>query len=210
MRIIRLLLVLVLALALAGCGGGGDDESSSSSRRVDSAKPAKDDVQVFDDVAADLKIRLANVGDPKSGSGIPVPTGIACSKSLPATCRGTLACPAKAKADYGICAWLAVDGKAVFAPPATNQICTEQYGGPEVATVTGTFDGDAVSATFSRTNGCEIARFDAAAPLWTHEISTRPDIDPATEVPAPAGDPDAAVSNTPQPQEITDPPEAFE
>jgi hypothetical protein len=37
--------------------------------------------------------------------------------------------------------------------------CIEIYGGPEVATVQGTFRGKAVNARFSRTDGCEIARW---------------------------------------------------
>ena len=212
MRIVRLLFVLALTIVLAACGSGGDDDSSSPSRKVDSTKPAKDDGSEAGSVEADLKIKLTNVGDPKAGAGIPVPTGIACTKSIPATCNGTLTCPSTDKADDGICAWLAAEGAAIFAVPPPNQACTEQYGGPEVATVTGTFDGKPVDTTFSRTNGCEIARYDAAAPLWTREVSTPPDAGPATEVPSPptSTNPDAPVSNTPQPEEITDPPEAFE
>ena len=48
------------------------------------------------------------------------------------------------------------------APPAKNQTCTQQYGGPQVATVTGVVDGRAVQASFSLTNGCEIAAWNAA------------------------------------------------
>ena len=44
-------------------------------------------------------------------------------------------------------------------------MCTEIYGGPQTATVTGTFRGEPVSAEFSRTNGCEIARWDGHVAL---------------------------------------------
>ena len=37
--------------------------------------------------------------------------------------------------------------------------CTQQFGGPETATVTGTFRGEKVNARFSRENGCEISRW---------------------------------------------------
>lgn len=50
--------------------------------------------------------------------------------------------------------------------PDPNRICTDQYGGPEVAVVTGWLDGKAVNATFKRTNGCEIASWQALAPLF--------------------------------------------
>src|SRR5262245_25013480 len=58
----------------------------------------------------------------------------------------------------------ALDPK-VFEPTPGNVACTQQYGGPEKATVKGTFKGEQVDATFSRENGCEIARWEDAAPL---------------------------------------------
>ena len=63
------------------------------------------------------------------------------------------------------CAALAAVGAAAFAPPPKDQMCTEQWGGPQVAFVLGTVDGTPVRAQFSRTNGCEISRWDALAPL---------------------------------------------
>jgi Subtilisin inhibitor-like len=39
--------------------------------------------------------------------------------------------------------------------------CTEIYGGPQVATIT----GGPVHASFSRSNGCEIARWEALRPV---------------------------------------------
>jgi hypothetical protein len=48
-------------------------------------------------------------------------------------------------------------------PPDT--ICTQIYGGPEEAEVTGVVDGAQVHASFSRQNGCEIDRWDRLAPV---------------------------------------------
>jgi hypothetical protein len=53
----------------------------------------------------------------------------------------------------------------VFEPTPGNVACTQQYGGPETATVKGTLRGEPVDATFSRENGCEIARWQDAARL---------------------------------------------
>ena len=53
----------------------------------------------------------------------------------------------------------------VFEPTPGDVACTQQYGGPEKATVKGTFNGEPVDASFSRQNGCEIARWEDAAPL---------------------------------------------
>ncbi|MBT2566841.1 serine protease inhibitor [Arthrobacter sp. ISL-85] len=48
------------------------------------------------------------------------------------------------------------------AAPGTSQPCTQQYGGPQKAAVTGMVDGVAVDSSFARTNGCEISAWDAA------------------------------------------------
>jgi len=47
-------------------------------------------------------------------------------------------------------------------PRRADLVCTEQYGGPQKATVTGAVDGVPVDAAFARTNGCEISTWDAA------------------------------------------------
>ena len=53
---------------------------------------------------------------------------------------------------------------AIAAPaaPGSSQACTQQYGGPQTATVTGMVDGVAVDSSFARTNGCEIGAWNAA------------------------------------------------
>lgn len=57
-------------------------------------------------------------------------------------------------------------GEDIFFPqPGPPKVCTQQYGGPQVAVVTGTFRGRAVHATFTRTDGCEIARWNAMGAL---------------------------------------------
>ena len=44
--------------------------------------------------------------------------------------------------------------------PADGEVCTEIYGGPERLVVEGVVDGDPVMVEVTRTNGCEIDRFD--------------------------------------------------
>jgi hypothetical protein len=57
-------------------------------------------------------------------------------------------------------------GEGIFFPqPGPPKMCTQQYGGPQVAVVTGWFLGRRVHSQFSRTDGCEIARWRAMAPL---------------------------------------------
>ncbi|MQA94305.1 MAG: hypothetical protein GEV11_06495 [Streptosporangiales bacterium] len=52
-----------------------------------------------------------------------------------------------------------------FKKPDPDQMCTQQFGGPEKATVTGTLKGEQVDASFSRTNGCEITRWQNMGPV---------------------------------------------
>ncbi|MCR1162635.1 serine protease inhibitor [Paenarthrobacter sp. UW852] len=57
-------------------------------------------------------------------------------------------------------------GEEIFFPePRPDRICTQQYGGPQVAVVKGWFRGRKVHSHFSRTDGCEIARWKAVAAL---------------------------------------------
>jgi hypothetical protein len=53
-----------------------------------------------------------------------------------------------------------------FAPVPPTVACTEIYGGPQIATLQGTYEGEPVNATFTRSNGCEIARWDVLAPVF--------------------------------------------
>ena len=46
-----------------------------------------------------------------------------------------------------------------FAPIARDAMCTEQYGGPQVAVITGNFRGRPLWAQLANRNGCEISRF---------------------------------------------------
>jgi hypothetical protein len=58
------------------------------------------------------------------------------------------------------CDALAEAGAEVLEPAPAGQACTQVYGGPQVATVTGTYRGEDVDATFSRDDGCEIDRWE--------------------------------------------------
>ena len=54
---------------------------------------------------------------------------------------------------------------ADFEPTAADIACTEQFGGPQTATVSGSLEGERVEGGFSRRDGCEIARWDKLAAL---------------------------------------------
>src|SRR5262245_28559849 len=71
---------------------------------------------------------------------------------------GTLPRPARA------CPRLLAGGAKLFAPLRRNAVCTEIYGGAQRARVVGTVKGRHVRATFTRTNGCEIERWERISP----------------------------------------------
>jgi hypothetical protein len=73
----------------------------------------------------------------------------------------TLSCPG---ADRG-CAQLHAISAGDFEPVAPGTACTEIYGGPDVAEISGTIDGEPVATEVTRADGCQIERFDRFAPL---------------------------------------------
>ncbi|MBT0771160.1 hypothetical protein KIH74_19625 [Kineosporia sp. J2-2] len=63
------------------------------------------------------------------------------------------------------CATLDKSGDQAVPAASTDQMCTQIFGGEQTATITGTWKGKAIDASFSRENGCEIARWDLLTPL---------------------------------------------
>jgi Subtilisin inhibitor-like len=58
------------------------------------------------------------------------------------------------------CAALAANGEDALPPKRKDVACTQVYGGPQRATISGTWRGRQVRSSFSRTDGCEIRRWD--------------------------------------------------
>jgi len=52
-----------------------------------------------------------------------------------------------------------------FAPIPDDMICTQQYGGPQTASVTGRWAGRPVDLALSRVDGCTVAQWDGLGPL---------------------------------------------
>lgn len=52
-----------------------------------------------------------------------------------------------------------------FAPVPGDAMCTQQFGGPATARVTGTWQGRTIDSSFDRTNGCEIGRWNSLRPV---------------------------------------------
>jgi hypothetical protein len=61
-----------------------------------------------------------------------------------------------------------------FASLPEDIVCTEQYGGPQTARVTGRWDGERVDAEISRVDGCRIAQWDGLGPLLPVHVGVDP------------------------------------
>ncbi|WP_406495873.1 subtilase-type protease inhibitor [Streptomyces sp. NBC_00846] len=60
---------------------------------------------------------------------------------------------------------LADEGAAPFAPVPRDAMCTQQFGGPATARVTGTWRGRSIDTVLTRGNGCEISRWNNLRPV---------------------------------------------
>lgn len=60
---------------------------------------------------------------------------------------------------------LAAEGADPFRPVARDAMCTQVYGGSQTAHVTGTWQGRPVDASFKRTDGCQISRWNTLVPV---------------------------------------------
>jgi hypothetical protein len=82
--------------------------------------------------------------------------------------RWTVACGSAAAGDHPdaarACAHL-LRAEDPFAPLPPDLVCTEQYGGPQTARVTGTWDAEPVDLELSRVDGCRIAQWESLGPL---------------------------------------------
>lgn len=67
---------------------------------------------------------------------------------------------------WAACRLLLKQGAKLFVPVPADAACTMIYGGPQKAIVKGTWNGKRISATFTRDNGCTIAKWDAARALF--------------------------------------------
>ena len=127
----------LLALAATACGGGGS-ESSGGTTTVPASPP---------NTKLEISVSIGGSEAPTKTWTLDCPDG------------GTLPHPEQA------CAQLAKMSDP-FAPVPKDKACTQVFGGPEEAVVTGSFRGKPVNAQFNKGNGCEIARWNSVKFLF--------------------------------------------
>jgi hypothetical protein len=124
------------ALLLAGCGSSGNSAATPSDSGVVRPRTAQTELTV-------------------TVRGAPAAT----ATTWKLTCDPTGGDHPDAQAACAALAAAKKQAKDPFAPTPADQMCTQIYGGPQVAAVKGTWQGKKVDATFSRKNGCEIQRW---------------------------------------------------
>jgi hypothetical protein len=174
MRTLRPLLAVLAVAGLAACTGTPDktEPSSASPTATSSASQSPSDAP-----APDTETTVP--APPPSAPPVPTPGPGAGNAELSIMVKPnstdpavsyTLVCrdgrsTAESKHPTADAACAALKNNAALLSPAVkdpNRACTEQYGGPQTATVTGIVDDTPVDATFALTNGCEIGAWAAA------------------------------------------------
>jgi hypothetical protein len=141
--------LLTAALLTAGCGGGTANAPGGSVTPTSPAGPTSGSTSANTSTgAADLTIIV------DSGSGSTTTWHLTCDPS-----GGDHPTPEQA------CAVLGQHGRTALPAVPTDRMCTQIYGGPQTAHITGTWRGERVDARLSRINGCEIARWNALTGL---------------------------------------------
>jgi hypothetical protein len=132
-RRFRVLLTLAaLPLLVAGCASASDEPVTPKAPAGENGGTVSTELTIVSDDGAGKTQTWTLTCDPAGGTH-PNPEAACAALSD----KGTKAMPAVAK----------------------DQVCTQQFGGAQTAKITGTWKGEAVDATFSRTNGCEISRW---------------------------------------------------
>lgn len=152
--------LLTLGLLLAGCGGS---DAAPEDEAPQGTPPADDDagdrlpgIIGADATIASLRIEVSHPDIE------PIVYEVGCwGDTFPVTptvdgVDGAAGC-ARLEDD-------AVRSRLLDGPP-TDVACTEQFGGPDEARITGDIDGQAVDTVIDRVNGCGIADWDLLLPL---------------------------------------------
>lgn len=152
MRHSVLLCASVLLLAVAGCGpsGGGtgpEGTPGASSRPSKPSTPSKTPPTLRPTPSASGPTDLTIVID---DGGTRQTWQLTCDPAGGDHPRAEEACAA-----------LNRSGASALPPVPADRQCAQVYGGPQTATIRGTWRGQEINSSLSRKNACEMARWDA-------------------------------------------------
>lgn len=136
----------LLLLATGALGGCGEDETGAQPTRSTATS-----------AAGEIELKIAH----DDGAGQRTLGELSCRDGA-ARATGELF---GGKDPTRLCAQARALRKLLTTQPDEDRMCTQIYGGPETAHVTGAIDGTPVDRRFARTNGCDVADFNEAAGL---------------------------------------------
>lgn len=144
------MIALVLLGSLTACGsdsGPSDTAPTSAPSSLPSSTVTELTIQIGVEDGPVIKTATLTIVDGGGATG----TGYLADPQRAATAAALFDNPTAVK-------------RLVEGPPA-GQMCTMIYGGPDGATITGTFRGAAVAQQFHRTDGCGIADWELFEPV---------------------------------------------
>jgi hypothetical protein len=152
---VRLLLLLLALLTLTACASPADTGADRSASPPTSDPAAGSDTEQADN---DLQVEF------DAGDGTEPQTW-------------TLSCLGVVEGSHpdpeAACAHLRTL-EDPFTPIPADDVCTEQFGGPQTAHVTGRWPGEPVDLELSRIDGCHISQWDALIPLVPAVVEGEP------------------------------------
>ena len=158
-----LIITFGVLLAASACSGGGPGPVASPSAPGRSCllQPRSLSTPPAD------AVRDSPSGAPTGSPGGPSQLTIVVDDGAGGTSTWSLTCdPTGGDHPDAEQACAAIEGhRSALNPVPKDRMCAQVYGGPEKATVTGTWRGEQIFAALSRTNACETARWDALVPL---------------------------------------------
>ncbi|WP_255769958.1 SSI family serine proteinase inhibitor [Pseudarthrobacter sulfonivorans] len=174
LRTVRPFLAILAVAGLAACTAtpnnpapsSGGPTASSSASQGGSSTPAPDTETTVP--APSPSAPLAPTAGPGAGNAelaiMVKPSATEPAVNYTLVCRDGVP-TAESKHPKADAACAALKNNAALLTPAPkpkDRACTEQYGGPQTATVTGIVDDTPVDTSFALTNGCEISAWKAA------------------------------------------------
>jgi len=157
-----LIITFGVLLAASACSGGGPGPVASPSApgSAASSSPASSTPPLGTPSGSPSEAPTGSPGGP-SQLTIVVDDGAGGTSTWSLTCDPTGGDHPDAEQ-----ACAAIEGhRSALNPVPKDRMCAQVYGGPQKATVTGTWRGEEIFAALSRTNACETARWDALVPL---------------------------------------------
>ncbi|MFE4194364.1 SSI family serine proteinase inhibitor [Paenarthrobacter sp. NPDC056912] len=162
MRIVRPLLAVLAVAGLAACSGSPTPGTSGSASNAPSSSAPSSSTATS---SASPSSMPSTPGQGNAELSITlIETPEAAPKTFTLVCSGGAPAGESNHPSASAACTSIKDNPSLLspAPTRTDQACTLQYGGPATAKVTGSVDGKEVTASFSRTDGCQIALWDAA------------------------------------------------